>query len=635
MKLPSLQKLFRSRSTLIFINVFLTSSFILLTYYNFSLFERVSFKVFDLFFYLRGSVKASEEVVIAAIDEKSIERLGRWPWSRDKIAQLVEKLSKHGASVIALDIIYSEREKNDAQLAESFASAGNVFLPVVFLFDRDDPKPAFKAEKFALPVSEKTTKKFIPIHATSVLSPLPEFIEASAGLVHINIFPDPDGVVRWESLYIEYFNYLIPSLSLKVSAYHLGIPEEKLVAIPGEGIILGRRFLPTDSSGRILIHYYGGVNHFKYLSVVDILEDRVSPTDIEGKIVLVGATAVGIYDLRVTPTSPVMPGVEKHANVIASILENRTLKPSSVMWNYLAILGSGILGLLFIKLKSLHSFFLLIVVASALFSGAYYLFKFEGIWFSVVNALFNLLTQFFVLVTIKYAFFEREAKFIRDVFSSYVTESVVRELIKNPDMAKLGGERKEITVFFTDLRGFTAMSERLEPEKVVEILNEYFSAMTEIVFKWEGTLDKFIGDAIMVFWGAPINIPDHAERAVRCAVEMVQRLRELNKKWREEGKPELRLGAGINTGYALVGNIGAEGKKMDYTVIGDTVNLASRLEGLNKQYNSEIIISETTYERVKTLLEVKMKDVVEVVPLGETQVRGKEKPIKIFQVKVL
>ncbi|MCS7150470.1 MAG: adenylate/guanylate cyclase domain-containing protein, partial [Caldimicrobium sp.] len=427
----------------------------------------------------------------------------------------------------------------------------------------------------------------------------------------------------------------VPSLSLRVSAYHLGIPEDKLFVIPGEGIVLGKRILPTDPSGRILIPYYGGINSFKHLSVVDILEDRVSRQDIEGKIVLVGATAVGIYDLRVTPTSPVMPGVEKHAHVIASILENRVLIPAPAYWNYLLIFGCGLIGLLFVKLRSLYSLFVLVTVTISLFGGAFYLFKIKGIWLPVVGAFFNLVFQFFVLITIKYAFFEREAKFIRNVFSSYVTERVVQELIKNPEMAKLGGERKEVTVFFSDLRGFTSMSEKLDPEKVVEILNEYFSAMTEIVFKWEGTLDKFIGDAIMVFWGAPIHIPDHGERAVRCAVEMVQRLRELNNKWRQEGRPELYLGAGIHTGQALVGNIGAEGKKMDYTVIGDTVNLASRLEGLNKQYNSEIIISEATFERVKPLLERELKDVVEVIPLGETFVKGKEKPIRIYQIKVL
>lgn len=635
MKLPISRKLLRSKSSLLLISLILTLSFVILTYYDIFLLERINFRLYDLFFYLRGPIKAPDEVRIVAIDERSIERLGRWPWSRDKIALLVRKLANHGASVIALDIIYSEREKHDAQLAKSFFEAGNVFLPVVFLFDKKDSQPAFEVKPIALLISKKASDQFIPIRATSVLSPLPEFIDASAGIAHINIFPDSDGVVRWESLYIEYFGYLVPSLSLRVSAYHLGISEDKLFVIPGEGIVLGKRFLPTDPSGRILIPYYGGINPFKHLSVVDILEDRVSPQDIEGKIVLVGATAVGIYDLRVTPTSPVMPGVEKHAHVIASILENRVLIPAPAYWNYLLILGCGLVGLLFVKLRSLYSFFVLITVTLSLFGGAFYLFKIKGIWLPVVGAFFNLVFQFFVLITIKYAFFEREAKFIRNVFSSYVTERVVQELIKNPEMAKLGGERKEVTVFFSDLRGFTSMSEKLDPEKVVEILNEYFSAMTEIVFKWEGTLDKFIGDAIMVFWGAPIHIPDHGERAVKCAVEMVQRLRELNNKWRQEGKPELHLGAGIHTGQALVGNIGAEGKKMDYTVIGDTVNLASRLEGLNKQYNSEIIISEATFERVKHLLERELKDVVEVIPLGETFVKGKEKPIRIYQIKVL
>ena len=225
-----------------------------------------------------------------------------------------------------------------------------------------------------------------------------------------------------------------------------------------------------------------------------------------------------------------------------------------------------------------------------------------------------------------YRFFteERRARDIRRMFSSYVSKRIVDELIKDPSKAKLGGDRKEITVLFSDIRGFTSFSEKHQPEEVVKLLNEYLGAMTEIVFDHEGTLDKFVGDAIMALWGAPVGQPDHAERAVRCALAMIERLQQLQAKWKSEGKYVIDIGIGINTGEMVVGNMGAEGKKMDYTVIGDNVNLGARLEGLTRQYNNHIIISEFTYEKVK--------DIVRVNELGSVTVKGKQKPVVIYDL---
>jgi adenylate cyclase len=219
---------------------------------------------------------------------------------------------------------------------------------------------------------------------------------------------------------------------------------------------------------------------------------------------------------------------------------------------------------------------------------------------------------------------ERRARDIRKMFSSYVSKRIVDELIRDPSKAKLGGDRKEITVLFSDIRGFTAFSEKHQPEEVVSLLNEYLGAMTNIVFEYEGTLDKFVGDAIMALWGAPVGQPDHAERAVRCALTMIEKLQDLQKKWIAEGRHAIDIGIGINTGDMVVGNMGAEGKKMDYTVIGDNVNLGARLEGLTRQYNNHIIISEFTYSKVK--------DIVEVNELGSVTVKGKQKPVVIYDV---
>lgn len=267
------------------------------------------------------------------------------------------------------------------------------------------------------------------------------------------------------------------------------------------------------------------------------------------------------------------------------------------------------------------------------FSISFVFFK-NGIWLSIVYISGNLVTQFLTTITIKYAYSEKEARQIKKIFSSYVTEKVVNELIKNPSMAKLGGARREVTVLFSDIRDFTTLSEKLPPEKVVEILNEYFSTMAEIIFKWEGTLDKFMGDAIMVFWGAPLPQNDHPEKALKCAIEMISKLRYLHSKWKAENKPLLKIGIGISTGEVLVGNIGAEGKKMDYTVIGDHVNLACRLEKLNKQFDSEILISEFTYERMKETIDSEYLDSIYVEELGTILVKGKETPVKIFKVSL-
>jgi adenylate cyclase len=253
-----------------------------------------------------------------------------------------------------------------------------------------------------------------------------------------------------------------------------------------------------------------------------------------------------------------------------------------------------------------------------------YLFVSHGIWMNLVYPSASLILGYTSQTAYRFFTEERRARDIRKMFSSYVSKRIVDELIRDPATAKLGGARKEITVLFSDIRGFTTFSEKHQPEEVVSMLNEYLDAMTRIIFEYDGTLDKFIGDAIMAFWGAPVGQPDHAERAVRCALSMTQKLGELQAKWTREGKAVLDTGVGINTGEMVVGNMGAEGKKMDYTAIGDHVNLGARLEGLTRQYNSHIIVSEFTYEKVR--------DIVAANPLGEVTVKGREKPVVIYDL---
>lgn len=616
-----------------YIGIGITLLFCLIYYLQPQPLHTIDLKLYDLLFLFRGKEKPPQDVVIVAIDEPSIEKLGRWPWSRDIIARIVDKIAEYSPAVIAFDIIFSEKEKNDPLFAKSLSDAGNAVMPIVFFFDKQESTP--KSILFGSSLRVINQFKFMdypPISSKSVLIPVDLISQVSAGFGHINIFPDSDGTIRTETLFIEYNGYLIPSLSIKAAAIYLGIPEEKLIIDATRGVYLGERFIPTDKYGRILIPYYGGNYTFKHISVLDVLNGKIKREYIEEKIVLIGATAVGIYDLRVTPFSSALPGVEKHANVVASLISEKNLVSAPYYSIIMLIILTGFIStFLYQKFKPRYALIVLFVLILAVFSISYFFFIFRGVWFSYLYISANLFVQFIVIISIKYAYSEKEARQIRKIFSNYVTERIVNELMKNPHMAKLGGERREVTVLFSDIRGFTSLSEKLQPESVVELLNEYFAAMTEIIFKWEGTLDKFIGDAIMVFWGAPLSQPDHAERALCCAVEMSETLKKITEKWRSEGKPVFEIGIGINSGEVLVGNIGVEGKKMDYTVIGDHVNLASRIEGLNRKFRTEILISENTFKKIKNPIDNNLNK-IKIVELGEIKIEGKEKAIKIYKV---
>ena len=397
-----------------------------------------------------------------------------------------------------------------------------------------------------------------------------------------------------------------------------------------------KRYIPTDNHGRSLIYYYGPSFTFKPYSISDIIEGKVGAEQLRGKIVLVGATAMGIYDLRVTPFSPAMPGVEKHANVIASILENRFLQKAPLHTNIIILFLSGLFISFFVgRFKASISLLFTFCIVILLISLSYYLFAYKGIWIYVAYPSITILLIFANATAYSHAVEETYARKIKAMFSSYVTERVVNELIRNPGMAKLGGERKNVTILFADVRGFTSFSESHSPEEVVPILNEYLGAMTDIILKWEGTVDKFMGDAILAFWGAPMRQENHPELAVKCSLHMLRRLRELQEKWRSEGKPPLDAGIGINTGDVIVGNIGAEGRKMDYTVIGDHVNLASRVEALTRKYNASILVTEFTMHAIAKAIEEGRIGHIEATGIEKVIVKGKENAVGIFEIKIL
>jgi adenylate cyclase len=621
----------------LFIGFFMTALMALLSFIEFPPMETLEEYLYDYRFKIRGTVTPPENIVIAAIDEKSLGSLGRWPWNRDKIAQLVKRLFEEGAEIIVFDIFFFEKEKNDRVLGHAMRRAGNVLLPIVFDFKESSSLPESETliqSAFTSIVHPERFHQYSPITAKRILIPIPELMRETMALGHINMLPDRDGTLRWETMAVEYQGYLYPSIDLQASAIYLGIPHEKIILRATEEINLGeKRTIPTDRYGRSLIYYYGPWQTFKHFSISDILEGQLKPGELQGKIVLIGASAVGIYDLRVTPFSAAMPGVEKHASVIASIMENRFLKRAPFSINLILLLVSGFLfSFLIIRLMSFGATLITGLFMLLIFGSGYFLFVHQGLWINIAYPSINILLIFVMAMVYNYGIEERTARKIRAMFSTYATEKVVNELIKNPNLAKLGGERREMSILFSDVVGFTTFSEKHTPEEVVAMLNEYLGAMTDVIFRWEGTLDKFVGDAIVAFWGAPMRQENHAELALRCALEMVKRLEGLQKKWQSEGKPVLDSGIGINTGEVLVGNIGAEGKKMEYTVIGDHVNLCSRVESLTRQFKARILITEYTLNKIRNLVNIHFIGHLSIEGKEKVSVKGREEKVGIYEV---
>lgn len=596
-------------------------------------------KLYDFRFKARGAVKPPDSVVIAAIDEKSLAKLGRWPWGRDVMARLVDKLAKADAAVIAFDVIFPEAEKNDPLFAKSINNAGNVILPMAFDFEQKStppPDPVLESSAFVSIENADLFRVYQPIMSGGVLTvPVKRLKESATSLAHINMLPDPDGTLRWEALLLGHNGLLYPSLGLRSAALLLGVPAENLIVRATESVNVGKIEIPTDHWGRMPINYFGPGNTFRHVSISDILDGTVGEDKLANRIVFIGATALGIYDLRVTPYSAVMPGVEKHASVAASILASRFIRKATPMQDLAFLCFVGIaLTLILSRLRLVWGF---IITASSFACVAIggYLFFDSGIWINMACPLSNVMLIFIAVTAWNYTFEERYARQIRAMFSSYVTQTIVNELIKNPDMARLGGEKREVTVLFSDVRGFTTFSEQHTPEEVVALLNEYLGAMTDVVLKWEGTLDKFIGDAIVVFWNAPHRHANHPQMALSCAVDMIRRLEKLHEKWTREGKPGLSCGIGINTGEVVVGNIGAEGKKMDYTVIGDHVNLGARVESLTRKFDTDILMTEMTLDKLRGAIENGTLTGMEITGLRRVIVKGKEHPVTVYSVKPL
>jgi adenylate cyclase len=510
--------------------------------------------------------------------------------------------------------------------------AGAKLAPAEFRHSLDDPRPT---RLRAPPASV--------FHYAGMRAPLPTIAGAAPGFGFYNTVFDADGVIRNQLLLMDVRGRALPSLELAAVAVSLGVAPRHIVPVTNDedpgllwGLDLdGKLFIPTDERGLLRINYYGG--DFPQYAVADLLSGAVPASAIRGKIVLVAATAVGTFDERVTPFSRVNPGVAVHANAIQTILDQRFLRAgflSQALEVVAALVLAVLFAFLFARVKVSFALPVLLLSAVGVHFASYGLFL-QGYDVFEAVPLLEMATMFLFVTVFRYATEERDKQRLRKTFQLYLNPEVMEEMLAQPEKLQLGGDEKDLTVLFSDIRGFTSISEKLSPSALVKLLNEYLTPMTDVVFAKRGTLDKYIGDAVMAFFGAPIDNQRHALSACEAALGMMAALTRLRAKWRSEdpGMPPVDHGIGIHSGRMVVGNMGST-QRFNYTVMGDNVNLASRLEGLNKDYGTHVIISEVTLLAARNAAGAN-GETLAVRELDSVQVKGKEAPVRIYELRGL
>jgi len=652
--------------------------------------------------HLRGPRPVSGRVVIVGIDEKSVQAEGLWPWSRAKMARLVDRLAQGGAAAVGFDVIWSEQDElgrrmakvaslvrsarqgagdPDAarrldevwtaargpdvetavdvdpteQLADAIERARNVTIGFMFLGPEDAPgnDPAERIAKLHFfetsPVHVLADGKVAPAaegvrvlgRFAGVVPPVDEVLAVADSGGYFTVLPDPDGVIRRYRTVAgagkSTFAALGVALLARVAGKE-GVPAP-VVPVGADGapetlqqVRIGDAFeLDVDDLGRVPLNYYGSYREFPAWSATDVLHGRIPAEEMRGKIAIVGTTAAGTWDQRVTPFDDIAPGVITHATFVENVLRGELLEKSGAVF----VLELGLMLALSVGLASLFasvsSFAALpaLLVSAAIWSGVAILALRRGnVVLALGMPLAQMLTMFVVATSYRFFSEEREKRRARDTFSRFLAPAIVDDVLSKGGSVQLGGEKRVLTVLFSDIRGFTSISEKLDPHVLLELLNEYLTPMTEIIVSEnQGTLDKYIGDAIMAFWGAPQEQPDHALRACRAALTMIARLEVLRGKWRERGLPDIDIGVGINTGPMSVGFVGSQDRFYNYTVLGDAVNLASRLEGANKEYGTRMILGPSTHDEVK--------DDVVVREVDRVRVKGKREPVHIYELLAL
>jgi adenylate cyclase len=655
---------------------------------GFAFLQNIEQSSLDLRFETRGKRPHDDRIVIVGIDEKTLQKIGSFPLPRKSYATLVDKLSAGGARVIAFDVTFPVPESNsatealqelkndlgpsaspallqkvqtleaasdqDAMFAAAMKKSGNVVLGHVFLDSQPDPKLAEEYFNIAwahvfpqvLPVGFKrgqnvdlgevwgeangTIKKGVEANITKLA-------DAAASFGFINIIPDPDGTLRHALLIVRYQDQdFFPSLDLEVVRAYEAIPDQQVAAYIGpyglERIQLGQHTVRPAFDGGALLNYAGPYGTYEHHSMWDVISGALPPDSFRDKIVLVGATALAMGDIRNTPFQGVYMGVEVHANIIDNLLHSNEPGRTFLKRGYteeMVDLGSILLfglvfGFWFSRVTPLYSTISVLLALAGFAAFVYFSFAHKGQWLSFVIPAATLAANYAAITSVRMIREERAKRKIRKSFSQYLSPGVISLMEKDPEKyIRPGGEVKELSVLFSDIRGFTTISEGLTPDQLVQLLNEYFEQMTEILFATDGTLDKFIGDAIMAFWGSPSPQEDHASRGCACALQMSRGLATLNAKWQAAGRPPISIGVGLNTGMVNVGNMGTA-RRLSWTVMGDNVNLASRLEGITKEYHVQIVISEATYHQVSSQFVCR--------ELDKIRVKGKNQPVNIYEL---
>lgn len=646
--------------------------------------EVIEAKTLDWRFRLRGVRSPGDEIVIVAVDEQIEDELGRWQSTgRRWLAQLLDVLTAAQAKVIGFDLTLAEPDKGpvpdlieniktqftetsanapaflayldtiqaehdyDRQLAEALRRADNVILGMYHYFNQASAQylsPEKRAESARFMDRVKYKAVYFPPgispqpltlrHSFGVEMNLPLFSEAARSFGHVTLQPEIDGYIRSVPLLIEYEGRYCPAFTLEILRTALNSPMPPVIHAGQTGagavnqIQLDRIMIPTDEHGQALLNFYGGSGTFPIYALSDVLQGEISAVVFQDKYVLVGVTGNIYQDTRPTAFDQSHYGVEIHATLLANLLQHNLLvRPEDVR-----LLDVGLLALLAIglgiALQFIHSFRWGVMSAifslSGVFAIAYGAFVFERVWLNLTFPYVFIVLDYFAITAYKYFVAEKKRRVIKQAFEYYIAPALVKRILETSETPVLGQEQRDMTVFFSDIRGFTTMSEKMSSQEISQFLAEFFDPMIEIVAAHGGTVDKYIGDAIMVLYGAPEHLHDHAIQACKTAVEMLIRLNELKPRWQARGLPELNIGLGINSGEMSVGNIGSKAH-FNYTVLGDNVNLASRLEGVNKQYGTNLIISQFTYNRLPP-------EQFTVRELDTIRVKGKTAPVVIYEL---
>ncbi len=622
----------------------------------------LDYKIYDQHLRRNHSTKTSGIPVIVDIDEKSLAALGQWPWPRYRVALLLEKIRMAGALAVGMDVVLAEPDRtspallrsqikkelmvdvsfqglppaledNDALLANVLAGKPYV-LGFYFSFSKaeaDQQKQIgecfIKPAQVALLEAPGSLPASQALHmAHGAVCPLPVLAQAAAATGFFNATPDADGILRRVALLIEYNGALYPSLALATLMQATGEPGVLLKLGPQgtESMRYGGSVIPVDRAGQMLVNYRGGGGVFPYVSAVDIMEGKADPALLNGKIAFIGTSAAGLKDLRATPFTPVYPGVETHATIVDNILTQDFISIpdyAPALELGATLLAGVVITLLVAWARAVWIVAPLVAMGFGLWEGTAHLLSTQRIYVSPLYSYLILGANFALLTLMKFWREEKQKKFIHGAFSHYLAPAVIKQIYDSPESLSLQGQEKEVTVMFSDVRGFTTMSEQLTPTQVTDLLHDYLTPMTRVITQNMGTLDKFIGDAIMAFWNAPLDVPEHQKKALSSALQMFEHLQTLNDGFQQKFGLTIKIGVGLHCGRVRVGNMGSA-DLFDYTLIGDNVNLTSRLESLTKYYGQILLVSQAMVEACG--------DGYSYLEMDSVRVKGKHEPITIY-----